>query len=103
MTEPEVPLVELSDALDEIYRLRRALAYEAGVIEAHLALATFPKSRRTIACDQIHRMEAAARGQTEDAYSHIRDQSLRRAMETADASQTLTRSQFRAATERASQ
>jgi hypothetical protein len=47
----------LGDALDEICRLRRALAYEARVVEAHYeGYKTFPKSRRRIAEEQVARM-----------------------------------------------
>jgi hypothetical protein len=55
-------------ALDEIYRLRVALATEARITKAHLLLKTFPASRRTIAEEQVERMERAARGETADAY-----------------------------------
>ena len=45
--EPTVPLANYTAALDEIYALRRALAYEARVTEAHYeGYKTFPKSRR---------------------------------------------------------
>jgi hypothetical protein len=51
----------LSAALDEIFRLRRALSYEAAVVEAHYAgYKTFPKSRRKIAEQQVARMRQAA-------------------------------------------
>lgn len=63
-------------ALDEIYRLRTALAYEAEVISAHLSLATFPKSRRPAALEQIQRMRRAARGHIHDAYRSIPGRSL---------------------------
>lgn len=56
MTELEL----LSAALDEIFRLRRALSYEARVVEAHYELyKTFPKSRRKIAEEQVARMQQA--------------------------------------------
>lgn len=61
-------LARYSAALDEIHRLRNALAYEASVTEAHLDLVTFPKSRRPHADEQVARMRAAARGETRQAY-----------------------------------
>lgn len=51
-----------SDALDEIYGLRAALAYEARILEMHLAFKTFPKSRRRMAEQQIDRMRGAVSG-----------------------------------------
>lgn len=59
-----------SAALDEIYELRRALAYEARVVEAHYEdFKTFPKSRRRIAEEQVQRMRKAASGHAELAYA----------------------------------
>lgn len=50
----------LSAALDEIFRLRRAMAYEARVVEAHYeGYKTFPKTRRGIAEEQVARMRLA--------------------------------------------
>lgn len=94
--EPEVtiPLADYSRAIDEIFRLRRALAYEAGVVAAHLGYATFPKSRRAVAEGQIERMRAAARGEAEVAYAGTSHLSLRHAMNEAGASQTLTCGQW---------
>lgn len=57
-----------SRALDEIYRLRQALAYEARVVEAHLDLKSFPRSRRRFAEDQVKRMRRAAVGEFFRAY-----------------------------------
>ncbi len=64
-------LAHYSAALDEIYRLRTALAYEAEAIAAHLSYATFPKSRREIAEKQIERMHAAAAGDAQKAYTEV--------------------------------
>lgn len=80
-------------AIDEIYRLRGLLAYEAGVMRGHLALATFPRSRRPIAEGQITRMTRAAIGESKLALAgtdtrgmlHVRQQL---------GIQTLTRWQF---------
>lgn len=84
-------LTHYSAALDEIFRLRRALAYEAGVTEAHLSFSTFPKSRRAAADGQISRMREAARGHTQEAYANVPEWSLASTMQDADASPTLTR------------
>lgn len=64
MAGETAPLANYSYAIDEIYQLRALLADEAAIIEAHLDLKTFPKSRREIAEKQIERMRAAARGET---------------------------------------
>lgn len=89
----QVPLETLTEALDEIYALRLALAYEAGVTAAHLELKTFPKSRRYPAQKQIERMRSAARGERR---SHVTVQraALRSAMVDAGASETLTRDEW---------
>lgn len=57
-------------ALDEVFRLRTALQYEARVVEAHYeSLKSFPKSRRPIAEQQVERMRQAASGRSEGAYA----------------------------------
>lgn len=89
-----VPLALYSAALDEIYRLREALAYEAGGIENHTSYATFPKSRRSIAAQQIERMRSAARGDSQVAYAGLNSAVLRGALREAGAPDTLTRWQF---------
>lgn len=94
MSESMVPLSELSAALDEVFRLRRALAYEAEAIAAHLSLRSFPKSRRPIAEQQIERMRSAARGESRPAYGGTASLALRSAMENAGAPETLTRAAF---------
>lgn len=71
-----VPLAFYSEALDEIYALRRALAYEACVIAAHLGYKAFPKTRRNIASEQAERMRLAARGKVEVAYAGSSGRSL---------------------------
>ena len=88
-----VPVEILSAALDEIYRLRKAMAYEAGVIAAHLDLKTFPKSRRYPAQQQIERMRSAARGE-ERSHSTVQARALRSALGDAGASETLTRDEW---------
>lgn len=81
-------------ALDEIWRLRRALAYEAGVVEAHLDLKTFPSSRRGIAARQVLRMQMAARGQAAGAYAGESARAMDASLVQAGASETLTRGQW---------
>jgi hypothetical protein len=90
-----VPIGELSAALDEIYRLRRALAYESMVALASLDYASFPKGRRAATHDSASRMQAAARGQSEEAYSGTNSRSLRYAAVEVGAGETFTRAQFR--------
>lgn len=58
MTDEE--MAHYSAALDEIWRLRHVLAYEAAVIETHLGYKTFPKSRRPIAEQQVQRLRQFA-------------------------------------------
>lgn len=87
-----------SRALDEIYELRAALAYEARVIEAHLQLATFPKSRRRMAEEQIARMRAACRGEVRASYWSVSPGVRQGLMTAAGASPSLTRGQWEAPT-----
>lgn len=68
MTDEE--MAHYSAALDEIYRLRTALAYEASVVDVHLGYKTFPKSRRFFAEQQVERMREAARGDA-DSHRHL--------------------------------
>lgn len=63
-------------ALDEIYRLRGLLAYEAVVTAAHLELKTFPKSRRVSAELQVQRMTAAATGNSADICAGVSRQEM---------------------------
>lgn len=84
-----------SAALDEIYRLRAALAYEARVIGGHLLLAGFPKSRREIAEQQIERMRTAVRGRTRWAYDGVMSAGAAEGLlRAAGASPTLTRTEW---------
>jgi hypothetical protein len=69
-------LPHYSRALDEIYRLRTALAYEAGALTAHLEYKTFPKTRRALAEEQLLRMRRAAQGESEAAYAGIESWAL---------------------------
>lgn len=84
-----------SAALDEIYALRAALASEARIIEAHLDLKSFPKSRRAFAEQQVSRMQAAAKyGTRGRAYSTDRHYDRKAALRSAGAGECLGRSQF---------
>lgn len=89
-----------SEALDEIWRLRRILAHEACVLEAHLGLKTFPKSRREFAVSQVERMRASARGDAKDVHYNLDHRKLNYAMQAAGASSTLTAPEFHAESER---
>lgn len=80
-------LKHYSAALDEIYRLRAALAYEARVIEAHLLYKTFPKGRRAMATAQVARMREAAAGNASEVYPI----NFYRTLEEAGLRPTLTR------------
>lgn len=94
MTKDE--MAAYSAALDEVYRLRSALAYEASVSEAHGSYKTFPRSRRRSLDDQVERMRASARGGSEVAYAGTSYLSLRHALREAGASETLPRAQLEA-------
>ena len=72
----DTELTHYNAALDEIYLLRVALAYEAEVLNAHLDYKTFPKSRRVFAERQIARMRAAASGRAQTEYDEVPDRSL---------------------------
>lgn len=101
MTTPPEPqdraemLAHYSAALDEIHRLRGALLYEARVIEGHLLLAGFPKSRRSIAEQQVERMRAAVRGAAWSAYAGVMGGgTVQGLLIAAGASPTLTRTEW---------
>lgn len=93
----QAPLMEhYSQALDEIYRLRAAMAYEAAIIKAHCEYKTFPQSRRRIAGEQVERMHQSARGRSKDAYSGQRAWMAKDTLIDAGASETLTRWEWEA-------
>lgn len=94
-TEREVLMRRaLSAAMDEIWRLRRAIAYEAEVVVAHTGYRTFPKTRRAIAEEQVERMRKAARGNSQLAYAGTSSISLRQALPRIGAPQTYTLGDF---------
>lgn len=91
-----------SAALDEIYQLRAALASEARIVEAHLDLKSFPKSRRQFAEEQVNRMRAAARyGTRGRRYRVDRHYDAKDALRGVGAKETLTRDQFEQEVDRA--
>jgi len=93
MTANEDMLGHYSHALDEIYRLRVALAYEAHVATSLLTYATLPSGARAQLEDMVDRARAAARGEV--AYRRLIDDELRgRILRNAGASETLTRHQW---------
>lgn len=89
-----VDMEHYSAALDEIYRLRQLLAYEALCVRATLEYRTFPKSRRDVHERQIKRLQAAARGQSQVVTAPISSTVLRHALTEAGASDLLTRWQW---------
>ena len=90
------PVSEVSDLLDEVFRLRRALAYEARVVEAQtLDLKALGKGRRGHLEDCIERMQLAALGDSEIAYAGTSSMSLRSAVRRIRAKETLTRWNWR--------
>ena len=84
-------------ALDEIWWLRQALAYEAQVVEAQtFDIPRLAKCRREILERRVDAMKAAARGGVQRAYADKSSTHLRSAMRLAGASETLTRVQWEA-------
>lgn len=91
------PMPGYSAALDEIYALRRALAYEARVVEAQtMDMTRLGKGRRHHLERSIMRMTQAARGDVDVAYAGTSSRSLDRSMDEAGASNLLTRSSWEA-------
>jgi hypothetical protein len=91
-------LAEYSLALDEVWRLRRALAYEARAVEANcgLDLKSYPTARRRQMIAAIERMRQSAKGNSETVYAGMSAMSLRAEMRAVCGSETLTRSQWEA-------
>lgn len=83
-------MAHYSAALDEIWRLRRLLAYEAGVLEAHLGYKSFPKTRRAFAEQQVARMQDAARGHSDKEAVATHSLSTRHITQGLGMKQTLT-------------
>lgn len=90
-------LAEYSAALDEVYALRRALAYEARVVEAHtLDIPRLGKNHREHLERAIERMKGAARGESATVYAGTNRRSMDQCMEEAGVSETLTRAEWEA-------
>lgn len=90
-----VSMSHYSRALDEIYRLRTILAYEAMVTDAHHeGYKTSPKSRKRSVVEQAERMRRAARGDTLAVFNGI--SYPKQALQDAGAAQTLTRAAWEA-------
>ena len=83
-----------SEALDEIYRLRGILAYQAMVTDVHIQYKTFPKSRRAMAEKQVEQMRKAARGLAMEVVSAMPNYQPKFSLKEAGASETLTRAEF---------
>ena len=83
-----------SRALDELYLLRGLAQHEADVLEAHLGLKSFPKSRRPFAEEQVKRLRLAAEGKAAVAHDQAYDSSL--TFRRREGQRTLTRSSFEA-------
>lgn len=91
-------LAAYSAALDEIWMLRRALAYEARVVEAHtLDIIRLGQNRRDHLVRAIDRMRASARGSVMPTYAHVNARVMGRCMEEAGAKDGLTRNAWEAA------
>lgn len=88
-------LPHYSRALDEVYRLRQALAYESHLLEQHLAVPAFrPKGVRTVMERQIRRMTWASQGGALAAYEVVSPQEMRDAMHEAGMVAGLTRDEW---------
>jgi phosphoribosylcarboxyaminoimidazole (NCAIR) mutase len=87
----DVDLAHYSAALDEIYRLRCALAYEAEVVAEYLTFATLPTTVRRDVRDQLDRLRAAACGGAQHGYAMVTSETMKRVLREAGASETLTR------------
>lgn len=83
----------MGKALDEIYRLRTAMAIETIFLAGHLNYSTLPKSRRQVIEGQLSRLRAASQG---DRTSHqeFDSRQQREARDAAGMNQCLTRHMF---------
>lgn len=101
MTSDEgmVPLSLLSEALDEIYMLRAAVAVERGTLDEVLLYKSLPLGVRELLMRSSLRERECAQGRARTTYGSWGISGLKRALEAAGAPQTLTRSQFEAEVE----
>lgn len=91
---PQVPLAELSAALDEVYLLRALLAREARVAEEHGRLKTFPASRRADLERSIADMRAAAGGGAREVFADTPVGMISQMLSDAGVKTGLTRGMF---------
>lgn len=96
MTGGEVDLAKYSQALDEIFALRRLLAYEAHVVQVTYGRSGMSQSTRRTMEAQVTRMHQAARGEWDDASREIASSVLRHCLLETGAAETLTRSAWEA-------
>lgn len=89
-------LAHYSRALDEIWRLRLALAVEARTAEGILEYSTLPVRARKTLQTQIERMRQAGRGEAGEAYSTVSSASRQWVMEHTGIPARLTRGQWEA-------
>jgi hypothetical protein len=89
-------LAHYSRALDEVYRLRKAAAYEATLLDVHLRWKSLPSTARQAMDRQAQRLYRAARGDAEQAYKAVDGRALREALLDAGAEEGLSRAQWEA-------
>lgn len=89
-------LAHYSAALDEVFRLRQALAYEARVSESLLSYTSLPVGARKKAEGQVERMRRSARGEVEAVYAEVPNHHRQSVMRQAGMHPTLTRGQWEA-------
>lgn len=89
---PDETLHHYSRALDEIFRLRQALAYEAHVLGGAMAYSSLPKGAREQLEMVRERLWLEARG--EDCHGHVPSELRQRVMANARMPRTLTRGQW---------
>ena len=86
----------VSELLDEVYRLRKAMAYEALKTQEVLKLKTLPETARRYIRTQLLRFIGAANGKASLIYSYsaVNREMWDRALQEAGAEPSLTRAQF---------
>lgn len=94
LAERDEILAHYSRALDEVYRLRKAAAYEATLLDAHLRWKSLPSTARQAMDRQAQRLYQAARGEAEQAYKAVDGRALREALLDAGAEEGLSRGQW---------
>lgn len=91
MSDEEM-LKHYSAALDEIYRLRVAAAYEARILANVLDYATLPKRVRNMLQNAHQRHEATACGMV--AHGHLTAEQRQTVLQLCNAPMTLTRHEW---------